>query len=549
MRISLLFAALLLGVSGLLVPASGQFKEDVKRKRATMSECRDHNCFGIDWRLAPMSEIAELPSGLATKTGETPLHFAVRYCAPPAIISTLVENGGDLNTVDPATGLPLLGNAIFICGRAVVRRMLELGASVLASEPLGGNMLHFALRNDKFQLVPLLLEYVVDLEQVDDNNLTPLQLALWKEDSRSAIMLLEAGANPDVRGSGGLTLAHLAIYKRDMDLLRALVASNADLGILDDYGRNPLHYSAAGLLNEEIASFFGNAGVAVNILDVNGRAPIHYAASLAEAEAAAALLAIKADPNLPDLDGNPPLIHALRINTDVRTVSALLRMGADPNMPGADGKTPIEVAISLRNDNALDELVAAGSRLRQVDGNGRTLLHLALQSSNALVADRLLAMGLDPEQEDNDGITPLSMARELQSTGRIGPGFAELIASVDRQLAEKLAAEEETRQERIDGELQRHLEAERQTAEKRQQRRQERERKRQEAKEQNVNPRTLANEIARRENALEKLNVRLRNHPEGSPQAQKMQEQIDRASEQLSGLREKLARAESQRQQ
>ena len=549
MKRSLAAAALLLGFAGLLAPAAGQFREDVKRKRATMAECQEHTCFGIDWRLAPLSEVVQLPSGLVTKSGETPLHYAIRYCAPPAVITALVEKGGDLNLVDPATGLPLLGNAILVCGRAVARRMLELGASALASEPSGGNMLHFALRSDRFQFLPLLLEYIANLDQADNNGLTPLQLALWKEDGRSAIMLLEAGADPDVQGSGGLALAHLAVYERDMNLLRALVDADADLGIVDDYGRSPLHYAASGLLDEEIASFFGNAGVAVNLLDDSGKAPIHYAALLADAESAAALLAIKADPNLPDLDGIPPLIHALRTNPDVRTVSALLRMGADPNMPAADGETPVKVAIAIRNDNALDELIAAGSRLRQVDDRGRTLLHFALEAANSIVADRLLAMGLDPKQEDDAGVTPLSLARQLQTIGRLGPGFAELIAAIDRQLEERLAAEEKAKQEQLDRERDNYFEAVRQANERRLENRQRQQQRERETRAKSVSPRMLASEIARRESALERLNTRLRNQAEGSAQAQKMQEQIARAQGELAKLREQLAGIESQRQQ
>ena len=549
MRISFLPLALAVAAA-LSAPALSQFKEDVKRKRATMSECQGHDCFGIDWRLAPLSEVLELPAGLATEAGETPLHFAVRHCASPAVIKTLVENGDNLNTVDPATGLPLLGHAILICGTATVRRMLELGASALAGEPGGGNMLHLALRNDKQQLIPLLLEYVVDLEKTDANDLAPLQLALWKEDSRSAIALLAAGADPNVRGSGGLSMAHLAVYRHDMDLLRTLVAAGADLGLRDDYGRSPLHYAAAGLLNEEIASFFGNSGVPVNLADNSGRAPIHYAASLADAEAIAALLAIKADPNLPDLNGTPPLIHALRGNSDIRAISALLRMGADPNASGGDGMTPIQVAIAIRNDNALEELIAAGSRLRQIDGNGRSLLHFALANANILIADRLLVMGLDPHQQDNEGRSPISIARRLKEAGRLGPKFARLIDDLDRQAAERQAAEEEASKKRLDEEWQRKQEAEQQAIERRRQLAAERKQQQREREaNKSVNPRVLANEIKRGESGLARLNARLRNYPEDSPQAKRTQKRIDEAQGRLAKLREKLAAAESRRKQ
>jgi ankyrin repeat protein len=67
------------------------------------------------------------------------------------------------------------------------------------------------------------------------------------------------------------------------------------------------------------------------------------------------LLAAGVEPNLPDRDGNTPLIHAVESGT-VECARLLLEAGADSTRPGADGLTPRDVA-QQRGSRTMIELL------------------------------------------------------------------------------------------------------------------------------------------------------------------------------------------------
>jgi ankyrin repeat protein len=52
-------------------------------------------------------------------------------------------------------------------------------------------------------------------------------------------MLLERGALTDVHGSGGLTALHYAVYNNNDQFVRLLLEHGADVNIRDNYGGTP----------------------------------------------------------------------------------------------------------------------------------------------------------------------------------------------------------------------------------------------------------------------------------------------------------------------
>ncbi len=522
-------ALCLLPAAVALAAATGIARAQQERAQA----CEASSCFGIDWRQPLMSQVAALPPGLATPAGATPLHYAVRHCAAPVVLYAMAELDENFNSIDPATGLPLLGNAILVCNTAAMRTLLELGASPLAPEPEGGNLLHFALRKGRTHFLSLMLQYTVDLEQRDDAGLTPLQLALWLEDRQAALQLLKAGADPNVRGQGGLTLIHLAVYRGDKELLNELLTQEADFNAADDSGRVPLHYAVTRAFDHEMATLFRAADAYTGPLDYDGKAPIHYASALADSASVAALLALRADPDQPDSSGDRPLAYALRNNPDVRVVTALLRMGADPNLPASDGKPLVQMAASLRDDHALNELIAAGADPNQTDSENRTLLHLAVLGGNSALAARLLDMGLDPDALDHTGKTPLELALLYKLGGPGGERFAQIQAERDalaQELREKRqAAAADARAREIE-----RLEALRKERELRRQQRAQR-------PETVPSARVLENQIVRGQYQIDRLQLRMRNLPPNSPDEAKLAQQIEQAQQGLATKREQLA--------
>ena len=91
----------------------------------------------------------------------------------------------------------------------------------------------------------------------------PLQSAAAGGHARIVDMLLQNGADPNVREQGGYTPLHAAAQNGDMATIRTLIYAGADLALKGNNGQTPLdlaleagHREAAKLLQEGITKRF-----------------------------------------------------------------------------------------------------------------------------------------------------------------------------------------------------------------------------------------------------------------------------------------------------
>ena len=112
-----------------------------------------------------------------------------------------------------------------------------------------GTALHFAAFFRQPAATRLLLDRGADLEAVASTfgNVTPLHSACASGERESARILLEAGANPNVRQQGGFTPLQAAAQNGDEELARLLLARGADPGAATDDGRTARDFGLAHL--------------------------------------------------------------------------------------------------------------------------------------------------------------------------------------------------------------------------------------------------------------------------------------------------------------
>lgn len=132
-----------------------------------------------------------------------------------------------------------------------LRELLDADPQLVRARSVDdGTALHFAAFFRRPEATRLLVERGSDLEAVASTfgNVTPLHSACASGERESAWILLEAGADPNVRQQGGFTPLHAAAQNGDEELAQMLLARGADREAEADDGRRPRDLGLADLL-------------------------------------------------------------------------------------------------------------------------------------------------------------------------------------------------------------------------------------------------------------------------------------------------------------
>ena len=100
---------------------------------------------------------------------------------------------------------------------------------------------------------------------------------------------------------------------------------------------------------------------------------------------------------------------------DNKALQDLLAKGGDPNSRNGLGFAPLYIAVATHNSDAVDALLKAGAKFDATSTYG-TPLTFAGMTGNVPDAERLLGMGAKADYQRTDGMTPLIMACESGCT-------------------------------------------------------------------------------------------------------------------------------------
>jgi ankyrin repeat protein len=224
----------------------------------------------------------------------------------------------------------------------LVRRFLDLGASIEARDRLGNTGLLVAARAGENQIVELLLAEGSAIEQQNLAGGTALLRAVTMNRRRTAKILLKAGADPNQANKKGVGPLAAAAFNGNDRLVRLLLDSGVDPGTVDATGKAPVVYAAAKGYTGIVMTLF-EAGVDVNARYGNDLTVLMWAA------------------------------------------------GHGNDVPVGEGL------------DTVDLLLDRGARTGLADNRGRTALMIAAERGHAEVVSRLIEAGADPRTRDKDG--------------------------------------------------------------------------------------------------------------------------------------------------
>lgn len=398
------------------------------------------------------------------------------------LVRLLLEHGAD-----PDLSNPEGETALMVAARSgslkSAQYLLEAGAEVNAREQWGGQTaVMWAAAQSQTEMLKLLIEHGADVnlhgfarlwdrrtlneprpKDMNKGGFSPILYAAREGCTECIGILAEAGADLDAVDPDRVSALNLALINMHFETAKALIEAGADVNQWDLWGRAPL-YNAIDL----------------NEVPTGGRPDIPSEDELTGYDIAVMLLERGANPNM-QLKGRPPyrnaifdrgadnvlstgatpLIRAAR-SADNKSVRLLLEHGALVDLPNAQGHTPLMIVAGMdwpadptrgqykteeQSIETIDILLEHGADINALTGDpalppsaqledtergaglqpairgapqndGQNALHAAAKIGWTRIAKHLIDQGIKQQVIDASGRTPFDWAM-----GRYPPAF------------------------------------------------------------------------------------------------------------------------------
>lgn len=301
-----------------------------------------------------------------------PLHEAVNQGDEEAVKELVLTNPDALKTFNQDGNAPI-HIAAAKKNTSMILLLLKLGTKINIKDDRGCTVLHLAAKNHDVDFVQFLIDNKAKVNAFNCCNETPLYHAVESNSYNIAKILLLNDANVGACrdkswfGPSGTPL-HLSAARNYSLITNLLLEHGADPNLRNGYGETALHiaayYKASGALIRSLI----DAGAKINMRN-------HKNSWTASGTA----------------------LHVAAEKGALSALNTLLDRGAGVDLQNGSGQTPLMVAVSKGNLSCVDALLEQDAKLDLVDSNGNSALDLArkrLKEPNGKVTLSLLENAL-----------------------------------------------------------------------------------------------------------------------------------------------------------
>ncbi|XP_038662488.1 ankyrin repeat domain-containing protein 27 isoform X3 [Scyliorhinus canicula] len=357
--------------------------------------------------------------------GYTPLHVAA-FCGQASLIDVLVAKGGVINATDYHGSTPLH----LCCQRGyqnVTLLLLDYKASTEVQDNNGNTPLHLACMHGHEDCVKALVYYHLNtckLNMTNDKGDTPLHIAArWGYDGIIQV-LLENGANNEIRNKMKETPLQCALNSKILDLLEIPHVSNDRRQSMPESGRSTQPSTDAGSQKSSISTY-SSVSVEIKHEEEEERGKYKEVEKLLRAIADGDVEMVRY--LLEWLDEEPeeeeglvlksefchPLCRCPKCEPAQKIVKYLLNYNAKLNKKDSYGNTSLLHACLQGHLEIAQLLMEHGASVNLANNQGNTALHETVKGKHEALVNLLLCNGASVNLRNKQQRTPVDCAEEV----------------------------------------------------------------------------------------------------------------------------------------
>ncbi|KRT80580.1 Ankyrin repeat-containing protein [Oryctes borbonicus] len=239
--------------------------------------------------------------------------------------------------------------------------------------------LYLSLKNKcSDEMILLFIDHGADIHFRNRKGVTPLHLAVQRRNPNIVTKLIEKGASVNLKDDrNGCTPLHIAIAQGRYHNVEELFKWRASTETRNCFGQAPLVYGLCKESGDRIISTLIDHGCDVGVSDNKGFTSLHYASYKKSTFIAQKLIEKGADINFRSHDGNTPLHMGVR-EDNLEYVCLLLCYGASVNEPNCLGSTPFHEALSKGYEEIAEYLLGYITDFNIQDKYDNTYLSLSI---------------------------------------------------------------------------------------------------------------------------------------------------------------------------
>ncbi|KAI2636349.1 ankyrin repeat-containing domain protein [Hypomontagnella submonticulosa] len=309
------------------------------------------------------------------------------------VVKLLVEKEARVNAVDANENTALY----WTCWsddpdrHAIAEYLLQHGADVNCQGLDGALPIHIAVTRNDVEMLRILLEQSeIELDRLDKGKSTGLVLAIKSEEMTR--MLLEKGANPNIRPDGEDPVVMHAVWGDHTEVVRLLIQHGAQIDPPDELRNDstwePME-NAVVWGRSDIVRVLADGGADVNRKFGDGRTLVHKGL---DKDAIGALLEFRPKLDVKGNDGDAPL-HEITDETPLENIKLLVRAGVEINTTNDWGLTYITQAARSNHDEAVRYFISKKADLNIAAPTYGGPLHVSCSLGKVDLAKELISAG------------------------------------------------------------------------------------------------------------------------------------------------------------